>query len=95
MDLILINDFDKTINSEFLLSCFDIMNNNGDIWIMLPKTNDILDGDANTKLLQDILHETNIRYYKNSVFDDYVPLDIIIINKSKNKSLVRARRNTC
>lgn len=86
-DLILINDFDTIINFNFIQSCIDILQNKGELWIFVHKSNDILNGDVNTKILENILYENEIRFYKNTLFDDTYPLDILIIHKSKNKNI--------
>ena len=87
-DLILINNYNKIIDIYFIQSCLEILDIKGEIWIFIHKTNDILNGDDNTKILEDILHENQIRFYKNKIFDQEYPLDILIIHKNKNKKFV-------
>lgn len=87
-DLILINNFDAIINFDFICSCMDILQNKGELWIYVHKSNDLLNGDRNTKILEQILHENEVRFYKNKLFDETYPLDILIIHKNKNKNMI-------
>lgn len=84
-DLIIINDYDSIINYEFIQSCMDILQKKGELWIFVHKSNDILNGDTNTKLLETMFHENELRFYKNTLFDEEYPLDILIINKKQNQ----------
>ena len=86
-DVILINDYDSIIDFEFIQSCMDILQIKGELWIFVHKSNDLLNGDTNTKILERILHENEVRFYKNTLFDETYPLDILIIHKSKNKNI--------
>lgn len=86
-DVILINNYDNIINFDFIKSCMDILQIKGELWIFVHKTNDLLNGDENTKILEQILYENEIRFYKNTLFDETYPLDILIIHKNKNKNI--------
>ena len=84
-DLILMDKKEEDIvNLDLIKSFLDILSNDGEIWFFCEKTNDIK-GDNLTKEIEKICFDNEIHFYKCTTHSKDFPIDVIMINKNKNK----------
>jgi len=89
-DLMLFSNVDSYICSiEFVTPFIDILTQQGEMWFFINKTNDILEGNKQTRQFENMLYENNIRFLKNTLYHEDYPLDIITIKKQSNKIVIR------
>jgi hypothetical protein len=84
-DLILMDKKKEDILSLDLINSFlDILTKDGEIWFFCEKTNEIR-GDNLTKEIETICFDNEIHFYKCTTHSKDFPIDVIMINKNKNK----------
>lgn len=84
-DLILMDKKEEDILSLDLINSFlDILTKDGEIWFFCEKTNEIR-GDNLTKEIETICFDNEIHFYKCTTHSKDFPIDVIMINKNKNK----------
>ncbi len=85
-DLILLDKKEEDIvNIDLIKSFLDILTKDGEIWFYCEKTHNIK-GDILTKQIEKICFDNEIHFYKCSTHSNDFPIDVIMINKNKNKN---------
>jgi len=87
-DLILMDKQKNDIVTIDLIHSFlDILSKDGEIWFFCEKTHDILHGDTLTKEIEQICMNNELHFYKCSTHSNDFPIDVIMLNKNKNKKI--------